>query len=189
VPALETVGVKQMINGPESFTPDGNFILGVAPECANMFVGAGFNAFGIASGGGAGMGAGAVGSRWRGAARPVAGRYQPLFATCIAIAGWVRDRTLEAYGKHYTIGFPHEEYSSGGRGSSRRSTNGWRQQRAVFGSKSSAGSGRTGSRRGASKPRHLFDERQNWFAAVGASTGTCVRRSASSINRRSPNSS
>jgi glycine/D-amino acid oxidase-like deaminating enzyme len=54
VPALETAGVKQMINGPESFTPDGNFILGAAPECANMYVGAGFNAFGIASGGGAG---------------------------------------------------------------------------------------------------------------------------------------
>src|SRR3990170_818879 len=54
IPALETAGVKQMINGPESFTPDGNFILGVAPECENMFVGAGFNAFGIASGGGAG---------------------------------------------------------------------------------------------------------------------------------------
>ncbi len=54
IPALETTGVKQMINGPESFTPDGNFILGAAPECANMYVGAGFNAFGIASGGGAG---------------------------------------------------------------------------------------------------------------------------------------
>jgi hypothetical protein len=33
VPALENTGVKQMINGPESFTPDGNFILGPAPEC------------------------------------------------------------------------------------------------------------------------------------------------------------
>jgi glycine/D-amino acid oxidase-like deaminating enzyme len=54
VPALANAGVKQMINGPESFTPDGNFILGSAPECSNMFVGAGFNAFGIASGGGAG---------------------------------------------------------------------------------------------------------------------------------------
>ncbi len=54
VPVLADTGVKQMINGPESFTPDGNFILGVAPECSNMFVGAGFNAFGIASGGGAG---------------------------------------------------------------------------------------------------------------------------------------
>ena len=28
IPALETAGIKQMINGPESFTPDGNFILG-----------------------------------------------------------------------------------------------------------------------------------------------------------------
>ncbi len=54
IPALATAGVKQMINGSESFTPDGNFILGRAPECANMYVGAGFNAFGIASGGGAG---------------------------------------------------------------------------------------------------------------------------------------
>jgi 4-methylaminobutanoate oxidase (formaldehyde-forming) len=32
VPALETAGVKQLINGPESFTPDGNFILGETPK-------------------------------------------------------------------------------------------------------------------------------------------------------------
>jgi 4-methylaminobutanoate oxidase (formaldehyde-forming) len=44
VPALATAGVKQLVNGPESFTPDGNFILGQAPEVRNIFVGAGFNA-------------------------------------------------------------------------------------------------------------------------------------------------
>ena len=32
VPLLNEVGVKSLINGPESFTPDGNFILGEAPE-------------------------------------------------------------------------------------------------------------------------------------------------------------
>ena len=32
VPAMERAGIKQFINGPESFTPDGNFILGAAPE-------------------------------------------------------------------------------------------------------------------------------------------------------------
>jgi sarcosine dehydrogenase len=37
---------------------------------------------------------------------------------------WVADRTLEAYGKHYTIGFPHEEYTSAARASSRRSMSG-----------------------------------------------------------------
>jgi sarcosine dehydrogenase len=46
VPALETAGIKKMINGPESFTPDGNFILGQAPDLANFYVGAGFNASG-----------------------------------------------------------------------------------------------------------------------------------------------
>ncbi|MGE3363249.1 MAG: FAD-dependent oxidoreductase [Rhizobiaceae bacterium] len=112
IPALERAGVKQMINGPESFTPDGNFILGAAPECANMFVGAGFNAFGIASGGGAGW----VLAQW------VVDGEAPLdlwvvdirrFSTLHQDRQWVRDRTLEAYGKHYAIGFPHEEYESG----------------------------------------------------------------------------
>ena len=55
VPALASAGIKQMINGLESFTPDGNWMIGEAPEVRNFFVGAGFNAFGIASAGGAGM--------------------------------------------------------------------------------------------------------------------------------------
>ena len=49
VPALENVGIRKLMNGPESFTPDGNFILGETPEVKNYFVGAGFNAFGIAA--------------------------------------------------------------------------------------------------------------------------------------------
>jgi len=36
VPALETAGIKTLTNGPESFTPDGNFILGEAPELKNL---------------------------------------------------------------------------------------------------------------------------------------------------------
>ena len=54
LPVLAEAGIKQMINGPESFTPDGNFILGEAPEVRGFFVGTGFNAFGIAAAGGAG---------------------------------------------------------------------------------------------------------------------------------------
>ena len=41
VPKLETAGIKELINGPESFTPDGNFILGESPELNNFYVGAG----------------------------------------------------------------------------------------------------------------------------------------------------
>ncbi len=112
VPALETAGVKQMINGPESFTPDGNFILGRAPACVNMFVGAGFNAFGIASAGGAGWAL----AEW------VSRGEAPLdlwtvdirrFSDLHADRAWVEERTLEAYGKHYAPGFPDTEYESG----------------------------------------------------------------------------
>lgn len=111
VPALETAGIKQLINGPESFTPDGNFILGEAPELRNFYVGAGFNAFGIASGGGAGMAL----AEWvvQGAAPfdlwPVDIR---RFGQIHRSTDWVRARTLEAYGKHYTIAWPSEEHRS-----------------------------------------------------------------------------
>ncbi|MCB1385825.1 MAG: GcvT family protein [Nitratireductor sp.] len=112
VPALETAGVKQLINGPESFTPDGNFILGEAPELKNFFVGAGFNAFGIAAGGGAGMAL----AEWVARGEPPYDLWpvdirrfgRPHFDT-----DWVRRRTLEAYGKHYTMAWPSEEHDSG----------------------------------------------------------------------------
>jgi sarcosine dehydrogenase len=166
VPALENVGVKQMINGPESFTPDGNFILGPAPECVNMFVGAGFNAFGIASGGGAGW----VLAQW------VIDGEAPLdlwvvdirrFAEMHKDRQWVNDRTLEAYGKHYEIGFPHVEYESGRPRIVSPLYDRLKAHRAVFGSKL-----------GWERPNWFAPEgmeprdiptmgRQNWFDAVG----------------------
>ena len=78
VPALQTAGIKQFINGPESFTPDGNFILGEAPEVRGIFVGAGFNAFGIASGGGAGMALAEWVAKGEPPLRSLAGRHPPL---------------------------------------------------------------------------------------------------------------
>ena len=110
VPAMQTAGVKEFINGPESFTPDGNFILGEAPEVRNIYVGAGFNAFGIASGGGAGMAL----AEWVAKGEPP----YDLWLVDIRRFGknhldtdWVRTRTLEAYGKHYTMAWPFEEYA------------------------------------------------------------------------------
>ena len=54
VPALETTGIRKFYNGPESFTPDNQFLLGEVPGLRGFFVGAGFNSVGIASAGGAG---------------------------------------------------------------------------------------------------------------------------------------
>ncbi|MGB3177101.1 MAG: FAD-dependent oxidoreductase [Albidovulum sp.] len=167
VPALAEAGVKQMINGPESFTPDGNFILGAAPECANMYVGAGFNAFGIASGGGAG---------WVLADWVVTGE-APLDLWTVDIRRfsqmhrdrqWVCDRTLEAYGKHYTVGFPHEEYTSGRPRIVSPLYARLQAHGAVFGSKLGWERPNWFAPAG-TEPRDIYSMgRQNWFDAVGA---------------------
>jgi sarcosine dehydrogenase len=166
VPALTDAGIRQMLNGPESFTPDGNFILGAAPERNNVFVGAGFNAFGIASGGGAGMAL----AEWVQNDEPPFDLW-PVdirrFGKPHADVDWVRSRTLEAYSKHYTMAWPHEEHKSCR--PCRRSPlfDSLKSQGACFGEKL-----------GWERPNWFADAstaaideysfaRQNWFEAVG----------------------
>ncbi|MEO1192117.1 MAG: FAD-dependent oxidoreductase [Pseudomonadota bacterium] len=167
IPALAETGVKQMINGPESFTPDGTFILGLAPECRNLYVGAGFNAFGIASGGGAGWAL----AHW------VAEGEAPLdlwsvdirrFSSLHRDREWVCNRTLEAYGKHYTIGFPHEEPESGRPRIVSPLYERLKARRAVFGSKLGWERPNWFAAEGQEAVDHYSMGQQNWFQAVGA---------------------
>ncbi len=166
VPALETAGIKQLINGPESFTPDGNFILGEAPEVSGVFVGAGFNAFGIAAGGGAGMAL----AEWVATGHPPFDLWAVdirRFGPNHADTGWVRTRTLEAYAKHYTMAWPFEEMASGR--PLRRSPlyDRLAAQGAVFGEK--LGWERANWFAGPDDVRedHYGFGRQNWFEPVG----------------------
>ena len=168
VPALERVGIKTLTNGPESFTPDGNFIIGEAPELSNFFVGAGFNAFGIAAGGGAGMAL----AEWVHAGEPP----YDLWSADIRRFGrphldtdWVRTRTVEAYSKHYTMDWPHEENQSGRPCRQSPLYETLKDQGACFGEKlgwerpnwfADAVYGET------AQDVYSFD-RQNWFNAVG----------------------
>jgi len=55
MPMLGSVGIHTFFNGPESFTPDDAYHLGLCPEMDNVWVAAGFNSVGIQSAGGAGM--------------------------------------------------------------------------------------------------------------------------------------
>jgi 4-methylaminobutanoate oxidase (formaldehyde-forming) len=166
VPALEQTGIKKMIHGPESFTPDGNFILGAAPNLQNFFVGAGFNAFGIASAGGAGWEL----AEWvaRGEA-PMdlwvvdLRRFSPLHAD----REWVCERTLEACAKHYTIAFPHEEYESGRPRIISPLYARLKALNACFGSKLGWERPNWFAPPG-TEPRDVYSMgRQNWFDAVG----------------------
>ncbi|MEO6610374.1 MAG: FAD-dependent oxidoreductase [Aestuariivirga sp.] len=166
VPALEKAGIKQMINGPESFTPDGNFILGAAPELKNFYMGCGFNAFGIASGGGAGwvladwvMKGEAPTDLWSVDIRRFSGLHRDR--------AFVNERTLEAYGKHYTIGFPHEEYQSGRPKLVSPLYDRLKKAGACFGSKLGWERPNWFGKAGET-PKDIYSMgRQNWFAAVG----------------------
>lgn len=55
MPMLAEAGIHTFFNGPESFTPDDAYHLGLCPGMDNVWVAAGFNSVGIQSAGGAGM--------------------------------------------------------------------------------------------------------------------------------------
>lgn len=110
-PCLETAEVKLLLNGPESFTLDGNFILGEAPEVARYFVCAGFNSAGIANAGGAGkliaewiVHGDAPLDLWDVDIR----RFAPLHGNRRHLA----DRTVESLGLHYAMRWPREELAT-----------------------------------------------------------------------------
>jgi sarcosine dehydrogenase len=110
-PCLEKAGIRKLINGPEGFTPDGDAIMGPAPEMDNVFVAVGFNAFGIAAGGGAGR----MMAEWIIEGEPSLDIW-PLdirrFGPYHRSRAYNVERTKELYGKHYTIHWPHEEHDS-----------------------------------------------------------------------------
>jgi len=54
LPMLENAGIRKFFSGPESFTPDTQYLLGETAEVKNLFTCCGFNSIGIASSGGAG---------------------------------------------------------------------------------------------------------------------------------------
>jgi heterotetrameric sarcosine oxidase gamma subunit len=108
IPALRDTGVRKFYNGPESFTPDNQFILGAAPETRNFYVGAGFNSVGIASAGGAGRAL----AEWivnGEATSDLTAVDIRRFARFNGNNSWLRDRVAEVLGLHYEIPWPNRE--------------------------------------------------------------------------------
>jgi 4-methylaminobutanoate oxidase (formaldehyde-forming) len=112
VPAIADAGVSRMINGPEAFTPDNEFILGES-EVRGFFVAAGFCAHGIAGAGGIGR---QVASwivdgepeldLWHMDIRRFGGQHWRS-------REWALARTTEVYATYYDIHYPNEERQAG----------------------------------------------------------------------------
>jgi glycine cleavage system aminomethyltransferase T/glycine/D-amino acid oxidase-like deaminating enzyme len=111
IPALAETGIKKFYNGPESFTPDNQFILGEAPELRNFFVGAGFNSVGIASAGGAGQAL----AEWITEGEPgldMSAVDIRRFARFNGNNQWLHDRVGEVLGLHYAVPWPNRELAT-----------------------------------------------------------------------------
>ncbi|MEO8102068.1 MAG: FAD-dependent oxidoreductase, partial [Betaproteobacteria bacterium] len=107
-PCLESAPIKMLLNGPESFTPDGNFILGEAPELRRYFVCAGFNSAGIANSGGAGR----LVAEWIIAGEAPSDLWDVdirRFGRFTANRQALSQRTGETLGLHYAMRWPRQE--------------------------------------------------------------------------------
>ncbi|TMD28456.1 MAG: FAD-dependent oxidoreductase, partial [Chloroflexi bacterium] len=111
VPAIADAGITRLINGPEGFTPDNEFILGES-EVRGFFVAAGFCAHGIAGAGGIGRQiAGWIVDGepeldlWRMDIRRFGAQYRS--------PGYTLARTTEVYRTYYDIHYPNEERLAG----------------------------------------------------------------------------
>ncbi len=111
VPAIADAGVTRLINGPEAFTPDNEFILGES-EVRGFFIAAGFCAHGIAGTGGIGqqMARWIVDGEpeldlWKMDIRRFGGQYRSQRLTL--------ERSYENYATYYDIHYPNEERVAG----------------------------------------------------------------------------
>ncbi len=108
LPPLETAEVKMLLNGPESFTPDGTFMLGETAETRGLFLGCGMNSVGIASGGGAGMNLAhniVYGHTAYDLSEADAKRFAPVFNSVEHLMA----RAPEILGTHYDIAYPGKQ--------------------------------------------------------------------------------
>ena len=111
--------------------------------------------------------------------RWISGRWiSAASAACTATAMGLRTRTLEAYGKHYTMAWPHEEYDSGRPLRVSPLYERLKDQGAVFGSKLGWERPNWFAPQGV-EPNDIYSfGRQNWFEYVGGEHRACRETSA-----------
>ncbi len=147
VPVIGKAEIITLLNGPEAFTSDGDFIMGEAAEVKNFFVAAGFCAHGIAAGGGVGK----MIAEWILEGEPSLDLWRLDIRRLGSHHGsrnYVLERAIEVYAHHYAMSWPYEEMESARPLRTSPLYPHLKKSRAVFGEKSGW-------------------ERPNWFAPQG----------------------
>ncbi len=129
-PCLETAGVKQIINGPFTFAPDGNPLVGPVPGLKNYWAACAVMA-GFSQGGGVGL----TLAEWMVEGEPS----RDVFAMDVARFGdfcttpYTRTKVTENYQRRFAISYPNEELPAARPLHTTPAYGIWKAQRAVFG--------------------------------------------------------
>ncbi len=110
VPSLETAEIVQLLNGPEGFTPDSEFLLGPSPV-RGFWIACAFCAHGLAGAGGIGKAM----AEWIIDGHPEWDMWRldvRRFGNQYASQAYTLARTLETYAQYYDIHYPAEERQS-----------------------------------------------------------------------------
>jgi glycine cleavage system aminomethyltransferase T/glycine/D-amino acid oxidase-like deaminating enzyme len=111
VPSLADMGVVKLINGPEAFTPDGEFILGPS-DVRGFWVAAGFCAHGLAGAGGMGK----LVAEWIVEGTPSLDVWHMdsrRFGAAYRSRAYTVARTKEIYETYYDVKYPGHERLAG----------------------------------------------------------------------------
>ena len=111
VPSLEEMEVVRLINGPEAFTPDGEFILGPT-DVRGFWVAAGFCAHGLAGAGGMGK----LVAEWIVEGTPSLDVWHMdsrRFGAAYTTRAYTLARTTEVYSTYYDVKYPGHEREAG----------------------------------------------------------------------------
>ncbi len=129
-PVLETAGLKRIINGPFTFAPDGNPLVGPVPGLRNFWSACAVMA-GFSQGGGVGL----TLAEWMVEGEPS----RDVFAMDVARSGsycseaYTRAKVTENYQRRFAVSYPNEELPAGRPLESTPAYEVWKRQRAVFG--------------------------------------------------------
>jgi dimethylglycine dehydrogenase len=109
-PRLATAGIRKVVNGPFTFAPDGNPLVGPVPGLANYWVACGVMA-GFSQGGGVGLAL----SRWMVEGDPGADIWGMDVARYgdWATPAYTNAKVRENYSRRFRIRFPNEELDAG----------------------------------------------------------------------------
>ncbi len=130
-PVLSRAGIKQVINGPFTFAPDGNPLVGPVPGLVNYWCACAVMA-GFSQGGGVGL----TLAEWMVGGEPS----RDVFAMDVARFGdfatrpWTREKVRENYQRRFSISYPNEELPVGRPLNTTPAYGIWKARRAVFGS-------------------------------------------------------